>query len=113
MIGEKSLNIHDNVVFQRKVYQGISSTPFVNLEDGSYTLTAKVKTNSLFKSLEMYAESAGSTQKIEINRVADTWKSIVLENVNVKNGKVEIGFNAEGNPGASAQIDDISLVKNL
>ena len=24
-----------------------------------------------------------------------------------------IRFNAEGNPGASAQIDDISLVKNL
>ena len=113
VIGEKSLNIHDNVVFQRKVYQSISSTPFVNLEDGSYTLTAKVKTNSLFKSLEMYAESAGTTQKIEINKEADAWKSIVLENVNVKNGKVEIGFNAEGNPGASAQIDDISLVKNL
>lgn len=101
------------LMVQRKVYQTISTTPFVNLEDGSYRLTAKVKTNSLFKLLEMYAESAGFTQKIEINKEVEAWKSIALEKVIVKNGKVEIGFNAKGNPGASVQIDDISLVKNL
>src|SRR5690606_6533376 len=55
VIGEKSLQISDKIDFKRKVYQIIESSPFVKLEDGRYTLTAKVRNSSGFNKLEMYA----------------------------------------------------------
>ena len=111
VIGEKSLNIEDHIAFERKVYQVITSTAFVELEDGFYTLTAKVKSNSYFKNLEMYVESGGDKKKIEINGNNDGWNTVIIDNVKIKKAKVEIGFYAKGNPEASAQIDDVSLIR--
>ena len=55
--GEKSLSISDKINFKRKVSQTITSSPYVKLKDGNYTLTAKVKNSSGFTKLEMYAVS--------------------------------------------------------
>ncbi len=49
VIGEKSLNISDKIRFKRKVYQTITSTPYVTLPDGNYTLSVKLKNSSGFK----------------------------------------------------------------
>ncbi|MCL6217881.1 family 43 glycosylhydrolase [Zunongwangia pacifica] len=111
VIGEKSLNIEDNVAFERQVYQIVTSTPFVDLKDGRYTLMAKVKSNSRFKNLEMYADSAGLQQKAVISDNDGDWHTVIIENIIIKKAKVEIGFYAKGSPGASAQIDDVSLIK--
>ncbi|UCS91645.1 family 43 glycosylhydrolase [Echinicola marina] len=109
VIGERSLNISDKVPFKRKVYQMITSTPYVPLEDGTYTLSFKVKSAGTFHQLEAYTES-GAYQKTENVKQSDNWKTIRLEEVNVTNGKVEIGFIAHGAAGASCQIDDVAFV---
>ncbi len=111
VVGEKSLNIEDQIPFKRKVYQTIESTPFVQLEDGKYILSAKIKHNDQFTELEMYAESGGKSGSLKLSKGNIDWTEIKLDNVRVKNGKVEIGFKAEGEAGASCQIDDVSLVK--
>ena len=112
VIGEKSLNISDKVYFKRKVYQTITSTPYVKLPDGNYTLTAKVKNSSGFKRLEMYVESQGRKKSLKIKGENSTWTLFEQKNVQVKGGKVEIGFFAVGSAGAQCQVDDVIVVRN-
>ena len=111
VVGEKSLHISDKVKFKRKVYQIIESSPYVPLEDGIYTLSAKIKNSNGFGKLEMYAESAGTVERLKITAENPAWVPIKLEKIAVKNGKVEIGFLADGIAGASCLIDDVSFIK--
>ncbi len=109
--GEKSLNITDKINFKRKVSQIINSTPYVKLEDGFYTLTATIKNSSGFGRLEMYAESNGKKQKQFFNKENKDWKQAEIKKIAVKNGKVEIGFVANGKANAFCYVDDISFIK--
>ena len=111
VIGEKSLNINDKVNFKRRTFQTITSSPYVKLEDGSYTLTAKIKNTKGFTNLEMYALSNGKKRSYNIKEENASWKTITIKNVAVKAGKVEIGFLADGSANASCQVDDVSLVR--
>jgi len=109
--GEKSLNMSDKVDFKRKVSQTISSSPYVKLADGYYTLTAKVKNSAGFTKLEMYANSNGKVLNYTIKDENASWKTINLERIPVKGGKVEIGFTAEGAANAFCDVDDVVMVK--
>jgi hypothetical protein len=112
VIGEKSLALSDKVDFQREVSQTIMSSPFVKLESGNYILTAKVKNSGKFSQLEMYAKSNGKTFKFSIEGEDSTWKTIKIEDIKIENGKIDIGFIANGSANAFCYIDDVSLVKN-
>ncbi|WP_134145956.1 family 43 glycosylhydrolase [Flavobacterium sp. 270] len=112
VIGEKSLNISDKVNFKRKITQIISSSPFVKLEDGSYTLTAKIKNSQGFNNLEMYILSNGKRNKYVISEENKEWKTIEIKNFMIKKGNVEVGFLADGKANSFCLIDDVSLVKS-
>jgi hypothetical protein len=109
--GEKSLNLSDKESFKRKVFQVISSTPALILQDGLYTLTAKIKTSGGFGALAMYAESNGQTFKCTIQQGNQAWNTIKLNGIAIAAGKVTIGFMAEGSANAYCFIDDVSLTK--
>ena len=110
VIGERSLNISDRVPFERKISQTISSSPYVKLENGFYTLKASIRNSDGFSKLDMYAESSGKQRAYDLKQKKSEWKTIELKHIPVKNGMVEIGFKAEGKAGASCQVDDVSLV---
>ncbi|WP_432711671.1 family 43 glycosylhydrolase [Pedobacter sp.] len=110
VIGEKSLQISDHINFKRKVSQMVSSSPYVKLPDGFYTLTAKVKNSKGFNTLEMYAKSAGKNFVLSFKNPHPTWQFIRLEKIRIKNGKVEIGFLAEGIANAFCHVDDVVLL---
>ena len=110
--GEKSLNITDKISFKRVVFQTITSSPSVILEDGKYTLTAKIMNSKGFGNLEMYALCNDNKFKYSIKEENTSWKTISITNIDVKGGKVEIGFLAEGTANAFCHIDDATLVKN-
>jgi hypothetical protein len=112
VIGEKSLQISDKVNFKRKVSQIITSSPYVKLEDGNYTLTAKVKNSSGFGKLAMYAESNGKILIYGIQTENTSWKTITIQGIMVKAGKVEIGFLAEGAANAFCFVDDVTFLKS-
>ena len=112
VIGEKSLAISDKINFKRKVFQVIVSSPFVKLENGTYTLTAVVKNSAGFANLEMYALSSGSKFKYRIKDENSTWRTIKIEDIKIRMGKVEIGFIAEGAANAFCYVDDVSLVRS-
>ena len=111
VIGEKSLNIADSTAFTRRVFQQLESTPYVALPNGRYTLTAKIKNNNRFNQLRMYAESGGKQYKAEVTTENLAWTTIEIKGVDARNGKVEIGFYADGKAGASCQVDDVSFVR--
>jgi hypothetical protein len=111
VIGERSLNMSDRVDFIRKVHQTIDSSPYVKFEDGKYTLTAKIKNSKGFNKLEMYAKSGGKRFEVNVKDENETWRTISIENVKVKNNEVEIGFLADGKAGAFCLVDDVSFVK--
>lgn len=112
VVGEKSLNISDTINFKRKVYQTIESSPFVTLEDGYYKLSAKIKNTGGFSVLKMYAESGGKQNSSTILEQKPSWKLIEIDDVYVSNGKVEIGFIAEGIAESQCQVDDVTFVKS-
>jgi hypothetical protein len=112
VIGEKSLCISDKIRFSRRVTQTITSTPYVKLEDGNYTLTAKVKNSSGFAKLEVYAVSNSKIRSRRIRGENAAWATITIERVPVRGGKVEIGFVAEGSANAFCYVDDVIFVKN-
>jgi hypothetical protein len=109
--GEKSLNISDKINFKRKISQTIISSPYVKLEDGYYTMTATIKNSSGFNKLQMYAVSAGKSFSYNIDAENASWKTISIQLIAVKGGKLEIGFNAEAVANAFCYVDDVSLVK--
>ena len=111
VIGEKSLNISDNVDFKRTVMQVIASSPYVPLKDGRYTLSAKVRVAGEFTGLEMCAESDGRTYTSNIENSFISWTTIEIPDILVKGGKVEIGFRADGKAGSRCIVDDVSLIK--
>jgi hypothetical protein len=113
VVGEKSLNISERINFKRRISQTIASTPYVELGDGLYSLTARVRNSDGFAKLEMYAESAGRKQVFPITKSQDTWAEIRIDKIRVRGGKVEIGFDAEGKANAFCYVDDVSLVKSL
>lgn len=110
VIGEKSMNISDKVDFKRKVSQLITSTLYVELKDGFYNLTAKVKNAGSFSKLQMFAESNGKQLTFDIKENV-SWTTISINKIPVRKKNVEIGFVAEGAANASCFIDDVSLIK--
>lgn len=111
VIGEKSLALSDKVNFKREVSQTITSSPFVKLENGNYTLTAKIKNSGNFSKLEMYATSNDKTLKHAVTEENSSWTTIQIEAIKIENGKIEIGFWADGAANAFCYVDDVSLVK--
>ena len=111
VIGEKSLCITDKINFTRKVSQTIVSTPFVNLQNGQYTLSAKIRNSKGFDKLIMYAESNDKILNYTINEENTNWKTITINHIPLKNGRIEIGFMANGKANSFCYMDDVSLVK--
>lgn len=112
VIGERSLKITDKIPFTRTVSQKITSSPYVEFTNESYTLTAKIKNSDGFKNLEMFATTAGKTYTTSISEANESWTTIKIEDFNVSDNSVEIGFKAEGMGDAVCLIDDISLVQS-
>src|SRR5690606_7570603 len=111
VVGEKSLCISDKVPFKRKVYQLISSTPYVPLQDGFYTLTAMIKCSPKTAKLKMYARTGNSQAASNYTTADESWKKIRIEKIKVTGGQVEVGFIGEGQANAFCYIDDVTFIR--
>ena len=109
--GNFSLNLYDKVPFRRKVYQKIASSAHVPLSDGLYTLTCYVKSGSSFSQLSMYASSSGQTCQTDMPYDDGKWHKVSIDSITIKGGTAEVGFLADGQAGAWAHIDEVSLVR--
>ncbi|WP_051621353.1 family 43 glycosylhydrolase [Leeuwenhoekiella sp. MAR_2009_132] len=111
VVGEKSLYISDAIPFERVISQEITATPYVDLPDGNYTLSAKIKNTEGFLKLQLFATSAGSTRTLDFKAATAEWTSISFSNINIQNGSVTIGFEVKAQAGAEAIIDEVALIR--
>ena len=109
--GKYGLALTDSVDFDASVSQEIASNAYVELPDGSYTLSAKVKNSGDFENLSLYAESDGLKAEAVIDETHSDWTTVELKDVAVRGGKAEIGVDAAGAAGAACYVDDISFVR--
>ena len=107
VVGEKSLCLHDTIPFSRRVWQVVESRPNIPLEDGTYTLTAMVRTEGTLTTSVMYA----GEQIINIPATNGEWQSLDSTEVEVKGGRIEVGFRAEGEAVARLLVDDVEMKK--
>ena len=59
----------------------------------------------------MHANSGSVDYKYNIEAVNSSWKSIRITDIAIKNGKITIGFFADGTANAFCLVDDVILVK--
>lgn len=111
VVGNFCLNISDKVAFTRKVYQKISSTESVPLADGTYTMKAWVRCGSDFSELYMYADNNGNIYKCDISGSDTRWHEIEIEDIQIRDGSVEVGFFADAPADARCCVDDVVLIK--
>jgi hypothetical protein len=109
--GNYCLNIQDKVDFTRKVSQTVKSTSVVELNDGLYTLKCYVKSGSTFNELYMYAKVGNETRRADMPYSDSKWHEVVIEDLQVSGGQVELGFYADGKANAWCHIDEVSLVR--
>jgi len=70
-----------------------------------------VKKVTGFARIEMKALSNGKSHIYPVKEENASWKTITIERVAVKRGKVKIGFHSEGTANAFCYVDDMTLVK--
>ena len=94
--GKGSLRLGSTSAYDVEVSQKITSSSYVNLEDGVYKMTAKVKNSGSFDNLQMYAVSGGKTYAASFTRANPLWTTVKVDHVIVKDNEVTVGFLAAG-----------------
>ncbi|MCH5718314.1 hypothetical protein [Niabella hibiscisoli] len=102
----------DKIPFKRTVSQVISSTPYVALKDGLYTLTAMIRCSPGTAKIKMYAQSKHAHPALNYITADESWKKIRIEKIKVTGGQVEIGFIGEGAAHGFCIVDDVTLIMN-
>ena len=85
-----------------------------NLPDGTYTLKAWVKSSGGQNICKLYAKSGDNEENCSLKAPVDEWTEVVVSNnIDVKDGKCEIGLYSDAPANTWVQIDNLSLVKNI
>ena len=112
VLGIPSGEIAGFVDFERKVSQTITTMPYVDLPDGTYSLSATVCWDGDFDRLVMYAESGGEREARNLTRAKrGRWERLSIKELKVSGGRAVVGFRAKGKAGAYCRIDDVELVR--
>lgn len=99
----------DNVPYQARTHQVVTGLP-----DGTYTLTAWVRSSGGQKTAELYARDFGGAEiDHAINTEIDKWKQVTVSNaIHVTDGRCDIGLYSDAKKGQWVMMDDVSLTKN-
>lgn len=114
--GKHAFNYWNGQDFAYELTQTVKDLP-----NGSYTLKAYVSgekedpaNNKVHSAFQLFAEnSAGDKKFADVETTGwNQWKQYVVENIQVTEGQLKIGFNVEATAGMWGWIDDIELIQN-
>lgn len=92
--------------YKSSMYQNIG------LPNGTYTLKAWVKSSGGQNTCDLYIKDfGGSEMNYSIKNAINNWTQISISNINVTNGKCEVGIYSDAKANNWCQVDDISLVR--
>ncbi|MBO9701394.1 MAG: family 43 glycosylhydrolase [Sporocytophaga sp.] len=104
--GRYALSQSSSSAYQSTIYQNIT------LPNGTYTLSAWVKSSGGQKAANIYAKNfGGSEMNYSINRSMGNWTKVTISNINVTNGTIQVGVFSDANAGNWVNVDDFSLVR--
>ncbi len=90
------------------IYQEIE-----NLPDGTYTMTAWVKSSGGQNVCSLYAQSGDTSYSKSIKLPYDEWTEIVVsDSITVTDGKCTVGLYSDAHAEEWVQIDNLRLVRN-
>lgn len=94
--------------YKSSMYQNITG-----LTNGTYTLKAWVKSSGGQNACQIFAKNFGGTEKdYSINSSISGWTEIIISDINVTNGKCQVGVYSDANTNNWCKVDNFSLVKN-
>ncbi|MDG6107626.1 cellulose binding domain-containing protein [Dactylosporangium aurantiacum] len=92
--------------YTANVYQNIS------VPNGTYTLSAWVKSSGGQKSANLYAKNYGGGQlNRSISQSISNWTQVSITGITVSNGSIQVGVSSDANAGNWIYADDFSLVR--
>ncbi|MCC8169507.1 MAG: Ig-like domain-containing protein [Oscillospiraceae bacterium] len=84
------------------------------LPDGTYTMTAWVKSSGGQNVCSLYAQSGGEKYSKSVKLPSDEWTEIVIsDSIAVTDGKCTVGLYSDAHADEWVQIDNLRLVKNI
>ncbi len=84
----------------------------ISLPNGTYTLSAWVKSSGGQKSANLFAKSYGASElDRSINQSIGSWTQVRITGITVTNGSVQIGISSNANAGNWVYADDFGLVQ--
>jgi hypothetical protein len=94
-------------------YRAKQSQTITGLPAGAYTLSAWAQSSGGQKSCDIYARtSSGKEYDLSVAGAISGWKQFSTSEVQVSDGKLEVGVRSVANAGNWVRVDDISLVQN-
>ncbi|MBC7389251.1 MAG: family 43 glycosylhydrolase [Opitutaceae bacterium] len=104
--GRFILSQYSASAYQASVLQNIS------VPNGTYTLSAWVKSSGGQKQAQIYAKNFGGTEiNTSINQAIANWKQVSISNIKVTNGSIQVGVFSDANAGNWVNVDDFNLVR--
>ena len=94
-------------------YSAVASQKLEFIMNGSYRLTARVRSSGGQKTAKMFVADFGGTELSCNIGQSKEWKEISIDNILVSNNCINVGFSSEGNAGQWLEIDDVQLFKPL
>lgn len=108
---------YGNFVWQQTApedYVAEISQDITDLPDGTYTLTAWVRSSGGQDICSMYAESSDGRESASLKLPQDEWTEVVVsDNIEVHDGKCTIGLYSDAPADTWVQMDNVRLVKNM
>ncbi|MBR2087609.1 MAG: family 43 glycosylhydrolase [Oscillospiraceae bacterium] len=86
-------------------------TQNVTLPNGTYTLKAYAKSNGSINQSYIYVKGYGGADKqFTVKDAGNNWKEVTIKDIQVTNGKCEVGIYTDAKAGAWIKTDDFTLI---
>lgn len=104
--GRWSMSQSSSSAYTASMFQNIS------LPNGTYTLSAWVKSSGGQKSAKLFAKNFGASElDHSINQSIGSWTQVSIPGITVTNGSIQVGISSDANAGNWAYADDFSLIQ--
>jgi hypothetical protein len=102
--GRWSFSESSSSAYKASMYQNIS------LPNGTYTLSAWVRSSGGQKSADIFAKNFGGGELDHaINQSIGSWTKVSVTGITVTNGSIQVGVSSDANAGNWVYVDDYSL----
>lgn len=104
--GTWCLNFYDANAYNVSVYENLS------VPNGTYRLSAYVRSSGGQNAATLYAKNMGTEEKsASLARSMGDWTEVIVDDIVVNNGKIQIGVWADSNAGNWIRVDDLCLIR--